>query len=202
MTLGTYVRPLTLPGCARENWEAVGYFPEEYVQFCCRLLDYIMAKYVQGIDISEAAASIYLKRILNGESVGHPEFYSPCGAACGQIAVNFDGNIYTCDEGRMLANIGDEIFRLGSMDNTYRELMLSPAAHAVCMASCVEALPVCCECVYLPYCSVCPVVTYGCEGDLFHRNEHAYKCVITKGILIHLFSVIRRNKANEMEILR
>ena len=61
-----YVRPLTPLGCAHENWEAVGYSPEEYVQFYCRLLDYIMAKCIQGIDISEATASIYLKRILNG----------------------------------------------------------------------------------------------------------------------------------------
>lgn len=197
-----YVRPLTPLGCARENWEAVGYSPEEYVQFYCRLFDYIIAKCIQGIDISEATASIYLKRILNGESAGHTEFRSPCGAACGQMAVNFDGNVYTCDEGRMLANMGDEIFRLGSVDNTYRELMLSPAAHAVCTASCVEALPICCDCVYSPYCSVCPVVTYGLEGDLLHRNERAYKCVIAKGILTHIFSVIHRNKANEMEILR
>ena len=118
------------------------------------------------------------------------------------MAVNFDGNIYTCDEGRMLANMGDEIFRLGSVDNTYRELMLSPAAHAVCTASCVEALPICCDCVYSPYCSVCPVVTYGLEGYLFHRDERAYKCVIAKGILTHIFSVIHRNNQEEMEILR
>ena len=118
------------------------------------------------------------------------------------MAVNFDGNIYTCDEGRMLANMGDEIFRLGSVDNTYRELMLSPAAHAVCTASCVEALPICCECVYSPYCSVCPMVTYGLEGDLLHRDEREYKCVIAKGILTHIFSVIHRNNPEEMEILR
>ena len=197
-----YVRPLTPLGCARENWDSIGYTPEEYVKFYCRMLDYMMEKCRQGIHVAEATASLYLKRILHGESVGHTEFRSPCGGAVGQIAVNYDGNIYTCDEGRMLANMGDSIFRLGTVEDTYRELMQSPAAHAVCTASCVEALPVCSECVYSPYCAVCPVVTYGLEGDLLHRDEHSYRCVIAKGILSHLFRIIQRNEPEEMAILQ
>ena len=196
-----YICPLTPLGCARENWNIIGYTPEEYVRFYCRLIDYMIEKCRQGIYVSEATACIYLKRILNNESVSHTEFRSPCGAATGQIAVNYDGNIYTCDEGRMLANMGDDIFRLGSVDNSYRELMRSPAAHAVCTASCVESLPVCCDCVYLPYCSVCPVVTYGLEGDLIHHDERNYRCVIAKGILAHLFAVIQRDDPAEMAIL-
>lgn len=197
-----YVRPLTPLGRARENWNVIGYSPEEYVNFYCRLIDCMMEKCRDGVYVSEATASIYLKRILNRESVGHTEFRSPCGAAVGQIAVNYDGNIYTCDEGRMLANMGDDIFRLGSVDNTYRELMKSPAAHAVCTASCAEALPMCCDCVYLPYCSVCPVVNYGLEGNLIQRDEHSYRCVISKGILDYLFAVIRKNNPDEIKILR
>ncbi len=197
-----YVRPLTPLGCAREHWNVIGYAPEEYVQFYCRLLACIMAKCMRGINISEATASIYLKRILKNESVGHTEFRSPCGAAVGQIAINYDGNIYTCDEGRMLANMGDDIFRLGSVDNTYRELMKSPVAHAVCTASCAETLPMCSECVYLPYCSVCPVVNYGIEGDLIQRDANSYRCVIAKGILTHLFAIIQRNDPDEMKILQ
>lgn len=197
-----YVRPLTPLGRARENWNVIGYSPEEYVRFYCHLIDCMIEKCRNGVYVSEATASIYLKRILNGESVGHTEFRSPCGAAVGQIAVNYDGNIYTCDEGRMLANMGDDIFRLGSVDNTYRELMMSPVAHAVCTASCAEALPMCSDCVYLPYCSVCPVVNYGLEGDLIQRDEHSYRCVIAKGIFDYLFTLIQRNNPNEMQILQ
>ena len=197
-----YIRPLTPLGCARENWSVIGYTPEEYVKFYCCVLDCMMKKCRNGVYVSETTASIYLKRILNGESVGHTEFRSPCGAASGQIAVNYDGNIYTCDEGRMLANMGDDIFRLGSVDNTYQELMKSPAAHAVCTASCAEALPACCDCVYLPYCSVCPVVNYGLYGDLIQRDKQSYRCVIASGILAHLFTIIQRNDPDEMSILQ
>ena len=197
-----YVRPLTPLGCALENWNVIGYEPEEYVEFYCRLIDCMMEKCRHGVYVSEVTASIYLKHILNGESVGHTEFRSPCGAATGQIAVNYDRNIYTCDEGRMLANMGDDIFRLGSVNDTYRDLMMSPAAHAVCTASCAEVLPLCCDCAYLPYCSVCPVVNYGLEGDLIQRDENSYRCVIARGILTHLFAIIQRNDPYEMKILR
>ena len=197
-----YIRPLTPLGCAREKWDIIGYAPEEYVRFYCRLLDYIMEKCKQGIYITESTACMYLKRILKHGSVNHTEFRSPCGAAVGQIAVNYDGSIYTCDEGRMLANMGEHIFRLGTVDNTYRELLQSPVAHAVCTASCIEALPICGDCVYSPYCSVCPVVNYGLEGDLFHRNEHSYKCVIAKGVIEHLFGIIHRSDPDEMAILQ
>ena len=197
-----YIRPLTPLGCARKNWDIIGYTPGEYVKFYCRVFDYMMEKCRHEIYVTEATASIYLKRILNGESISHTEFRSPCGAAVGQIAVNYDGNVYACDEGRMIANMGDHVFRLGSVGNTYQELLQSPAAHAVCTASCVEALPVCCSCVYSPYCSVCPVVTYGLEGDLIHRDEHSYRCVIAKGIITHLFEIISKKDPVEMVILQ
>ena len=197
-----YIRPLTPLGCAQKRWDIIGYTPEEYVKFYCEVLDDMLERCKAGNYVVEATASIYLTRILNRESVDHTEFRSPCGAAVGQIAVNYDGNIYTCDEGRMLANMGNPIFRLGSVNNTYRELLQSPVAHAVCTASCVEALPNCCDCAYSPYCSVCPVITYGLESDLISRDEHNYKCVISKGILDHLFVILQRNNQDEIAVLQ
>ena len=40
---------------------------------------------------------------------------SPCGAGIGQIAYSYDGKIYTCDEGRMLGGMGDDIFCIGNV---------------------------------------------------------------------------------------
>ena len=197
-----YLRPLTPLGCARDNWDIIGYSPEEYVDFYCKSLDYMIEKCKNGEYISEATASIYLTRILNKQSVGHTEFRSPCGAAVGQLAVNYDGNVYTCDEGRMIANMGDCIFRLGSVDNTYHELLKSPVVHAVCTSSCVEALPMCSDCVYSPYCSVCPVINYGLYGDLIFKDEHSYKCVISKGILNYLFGIIKQDDPEKIAILQ
>ena len=197
-----YIRPLTPLGCAYERWNIIGCTPEEYIKFYCEIFDYMLELCKTGKYIVEVTASIYLARILNNESVDHTEFRSPCGAGVGQMAVNYDGNIYTCDEGRMLANMGDNAFKIGSVNNTYQELLKSPVVHATCAASCIESLPKCHDCVYSPYCSVCPVINYGLEHDLISRNVNDYKCVISKGILDHLFTILQRNLPEEINILR
>ena len=197
-----YVRPLTPLGCAKDRWNEIGYAPEEYLSFYCCLIDAMIEMCKNGVDVSETTASIYLARILYGDSVGHTEFRSPCGAGVGQMAINFDGNVYTCDEGRMIANMGDPIFRMGTVDDSYRDLMQSPVVHAVCTASCIEGLPFCSDCVYAPFCAVCPVVNYGIEGDLISRDEHSYRCQISKGIIKYIFEKIQKNDPIEINILR
>lgn len=197
-----YIRPLTPLGCAHDRWDEIGYSAEEYLVFYCRLIDDMIERAKTGVDVSETTASIYLTRILFGDSVNHTEFRSPCGAGVGQMAINYDGNVYTCDEGRMIANMGDPIFRMGTVDDSYRDLIKSPAVHSVCTASCIEGLPFCSDCVFVPFCSVCPVVNYGIEGDLISRNEHNYRCTISKGILKYLFEKILNADPEEMDVLK
>jgi len=197
-----YIRPLTPLGLAKSKWKKIGYTADEYINFYNEVIDYILELWKAGEHIYETTASIYLRRILLNESVSHTEFRSPCGAGIGQLAINYDGMVYTCDEGRMLANMGDSMFRVGTVDQTYKELIQSPVVHAVCTESCLEGLPFCSECPYSPYCGVCPVVNYGMEGDLVSHSENSYRCSIARGILKHLFETIKKNDAEELEILR
>ena len=196
-----YIRPLTPLGRAKTQWDRIGYTAEEFLSFYREALAYMIELCRQGTYVREITASLYLQRILCRESVGHTEFRSPCGAGIGQMAINYNGKVYTCDEGRMMANMGDELFCLGTVDNTYKELIKSPVVHAVCTASCVEALPFCSDCVYNPYCSACPVVSYGMESDLISHDEESYKCKIAKGILSYLFDILRDGAADTIEIL-
>ena len=196
-----YVRPLTPLGCAADEWLRIGYSPKEYLVFYTAVLDELFKLCKSGHMITETTASLYLSRILNHESVGHTELRSPCGAAIGQMAINYDGQVYTCDEGRMLANMGNRTFCLGSVDDTYEQLVTSPVAHAACIASCIETLPFCSQCVYNPYCSVCPVVTYGLERDLVSHDPNGYKCQISKGILRYLIEKVDSASEEDMAIL-
>lgn len=196
-----YVRPLTPLGCAKTRWQDIGYTAEEYLAFYRTLIDNLIERCMNGERVLEATASLYLNRILNNNSVGHTEFRSPCGAAIGQIAVNYDGKVYTCDEGRMVANMGDPIFCIGTVDNSYQELMRSPVVHAVCTASCIEALPFCSDCVYNPYCATCPVVNYGLEGDLVSHDKDGYRCRIAYGIMDYLFHIIHNASPETMAVL-
>lgn len=196
-----YIRPLTPLGYAAKNWKDIGYTTDQYLSYYRSIVDYIISIERNGTPIKEVTASILLHRILLHEAVSHTEHRSPCGGAIGQMAINYDGDIYTCDEARMLGTSGDKAFRIGNVDDTYIKLISSPVVHALCTASCLEGLPMCCDCVYQPFCSTCPVVTYGFEKDIFSHQLETYHCKISKGILEYLFALIRGADAQTMEIL-
>lgn len=200
--MNLYIRPLTPLGIAKQRWQEIGYSADEFLAFYKEALDYMIELCKHGIFVREATAALYLEKILHKSSVGHTEFRSPCGATIGQMAINFDGQVYTCDEGRMIANMGDNIFCLGTVDNTYKDLVRSPVAHALCTSSCIEALPFCSDCVYSPFCAVCPVITYGTEGDLISHQKESYKCKIAKGIMSFLFAVLKSERQEDIKVLK
>ena len=127
------------------------------------------------------------------------ELRSPCGASIGQMAYYYDGNIYTCDEGRMIAEMGIPEFRLGDVEaENYDELMESQVCKITCQASILESIPNCCDCVYHPYCGVCPVVNYALENNIYSREANNYKCKIYKGMLDAIFDRLDNTKIMEI----
>lgn len=196
-----FVRPLTPMGYAAKHWGEIGYTAEEYLNFYKKALNYIIELAAKGINIREANAVILLKKILNNDPINYMELRSPCGGAIGQLAYNYDGNIYTCDEGRMLSEMGDESFKLGDVfKNNLEDLIKSPVCKTVAVSSCLEAIPGCEQCVYSPYCGVCPVCNYAQYGNLFAPNVNSYRCRIFKGMLEILFEKIEENDEKTMGI--
>lgn len=53
----------------------------------------------QNINISESYATILLKKIISTAPLNFMELRSPCGGSIGQLSCNYDGLIYSCDEG-------------------------------------------------------------------------------------------------------
>ena len=72
----------------------------------------------------------------------------------------------------------------------------------VCTASCLESIPCCEQCVYSPYCGVCPVCNYAQNKKLFTDTPNSYKCKIYKGILDILFRKIAGNDSAINEVFR
>lgn len=195
-----FIRPLTKLGKAEKNWNKIGYSSTEFLSFYKKTLDYIIEKNKAGIFLSEGHSSIFLRKILLNEPVNYMELRSPCGGAVGQIAYYYDGNIYTCDEGRMLSEMGDDSFKLGNVfENNYIDLMQSDCTKTMCIASCLECLPYCNSCVYMPYCGACPVINLAQDNNIFARNPNEYRCEIYKGILDILFEYIE-NKPENIDI--
>ena len=196
-----FLRPLTPLGYAATRWDTIGYTAEEFIRFYEEAMDYILSKAKSGVAISEGHATIFLNKIINHRAGNYTELRSPCGAALGQLAYNYDGNIYTCDEGRMLAEMGDHSFQVGTVNSNYNELFDNPVCKSVATASCLENIPSCSDCVYSPYCGVCPVLNYYEYNNIFALSPNNYKCKIYKGILDYLFNKLYFGSSEEKDIL-
>ena len=100
----------------------------------------------------------------------------------------------------MLAEMGDDSFKLGTVDNSYDELMNSNNCKAACISSTLESLPNCSDCVYNPYCGTCPVVNLALSKDIYTKEPNNYKCEIYKGIFDTIFEALQDGK--KLDILK
>lgn len=186
------IRPLSPFGRAIDNWENIHYGADDFLKFYLECMDYIEDLNKER-NFSDSFSNIILDKI-DGKIVNYPDLRSPCGAGIGQIAYNWDGNIYTCDEGRMLSNQGIEKFKMGTVDNTYQELIQSPTVVETCAASCLEAHKICKNCVYRCICGICPVYNYKQQGTLEGNPTVMDRCKILMGQMEYL---IRKKLSNE-----
>lgn len=195
-----FLRPLTPLGFAHDKWSEIGYSTEEFLSFYKSSIEYLIELNLKGIQCSEGHASIFLKKIINQYPVNYMELRSPCGAGIGQLAYYYDGQIFTCDEGRMFYEMGDPSFKLGTVDNSYSEIIANPVCRAVCEASLLESTPQCCDCVYQPFCGTCPILNYAFNNNIF-ATANDYKCGVYGGMLDVIFEIIKRNDTDEIKVL-
>ncbi len=193
---GIFLRPLSPIGYAGGAWPEIGYGPEEFLSFYRTALKRVMEINLSGERFVERNAALLARKLLRREDPNYLDLRSPCGAAIGQLAYNWDGDVYTCDEGRMTAACGDPFFRLGSVrGNSYRELLTAPAARVCAMASCLENQPYCARCVFKPFCGVCPVHNYSVQGSPWGDIPSGGWCALQKGLFKEVFSLLERPRS-------
>jgi uncharacterized protein len=195
-----HLRPLNPSGFARDTWHTIGYSAEEYVEFYRRTLDYIIELNRQGIEIAERTASIFLMKILTSEDPGFVDIQSPCGAGTGQVAYNFDGRVFPCDEARMVDAMGDPIFDLGHVgDLKAADLARHPTVRSLAAASLLDAQPMCADCWNKPFCGVCPVLSYVTQQDLFGQRPRSFKCKEYMAVAAMLFERLANESDTEIQ---
>lgn len=199
---GIFIRPLTQLGKADKNWNTIGYSAEEYLLFYKNVLEYIIDLNInKNINISERHTALFLKKIIDNFPANYMELRSPCGGVLGQIAYYYNGDVYTCDEARMLGEMGDDIFKIGNVENlSYEEIINSQTTNALSVSSCIECLSKCHNCVYSPYCGTCPVVNYAQENNIFSRIPNNYRCNIYKGMIDTIFEYLNKSDEKIMEV--
>lgn len=196
---GIHLRPVNPFGIDKKIWQKINFSVEDFFDFYREALDYIIELNLKGEKLYERTARIFLAKILTGKDPNFLDIRSPCGAGIGQLAYNFNGDVYTCDEARMLSTVGDESFRVGNVaKNTYGELINNEVVKTMCIASCLDNLLGCNECVYKPYCGVCPIYNYVASNNLFLSSKNNERCNLNILILDYLFDKLKRREIKKI----
>jgi uncharacterized protein len=198
-----FLRPVDPFGWMDKTGHRVEYPRRDYMQMYRQAVDYVIELNRGGTQILERYASIFLTKILAGEDPNFLDIRWPAGPGIGQLAYNYDGKIFTCDEGRMLHEQGDDTFYLGDVRTTkYRDIVGHDTVRALAIASNLDGQPDCVSCAYQPYCGWTPVHNHKSFGTLFGRMRESTLCAVHKGIQDYLFEKIATADAETMAILR
>ncbi len=190
-----FIRPLAPIGYAKKHWDIIGYAPEDFLKFYEEALRYIIKKSAAGAPIKEKFAQLLLTKALGHKDSGYLDMRCPCGASIGQLAYNYNGDVYTCDEGRMVGWLGDDIFKVGTVRDKYEAVVSNATTRTVCASSNLESQPLCFRCAYKPYCGVCPVYNYETQGSIWGRMPSNYRCRLMTGVLDLLFGLLQDAKS-------
>jgi len=179
-----HLRPLNCLGFSKSNWEKIGYSAEEFIEFWKRGVDYIIELSKKGKKIHERTVSTILSKILENSDPNYLDLRSPCGACIGMLAYNYDGSIYSCDEGR---SVPGEIFRIGKVSQKYNDVVGCDKSCAI-MGSSVNDCTPCDDCVWKPYCGICPVFNFAETNSLLKPplNED-FRCKINYAQFEYVF---------------
>ena len=193
------LRPLTPLGSAIDNFHQISYTAEEFFQYWRQAIEYIVDLRIQRVDIVDFYLELMLTKLFGNES-GFMDLRSPCGASYGQITYNYDGRIFSCDEGRMIKT---DNFMIGrACGENLNNILLSPQAIVIANYSITEQY-YCDYCAFKPFCGICPVLHNQQKGRM-HMNvlesdhckimQYMYSYILEKYIYESKF----RNVFNEI----
>jgi His-Xaa-Ser system radical SAM maturase HxsB len=179
------------------------YSPEEFAEFYKKAFNVILDRVAKGHLIRERFAAMFAQKVFNKKAVNFMELRSPCGAAIGQLAFDWNGDVYTCDEARMLGQAGDKTFCIGNVwQNGYRQWLEQEIVRQAVVASCLECHPDCSDCAFSPFCGLCPVYNYTQQGSLFGDMAYNNFCAIRRHMFSYLFSLIEDAESDAARVLR
>ena len=81
-----HFRPLNPFGFATRTWHKIGYSGAEFNAVYDNVLDYVIQKNIDGVQVIEGTAATFLKKILTPDDPNFVDIRSPVGSGTGQIA--------------------------------------------------------------------------------------------------------------------
>ena len=115
---------------------------------------------------------------------------SPTGLVNNVIVYDYDGRIFASDEARMLAQMKDDTFLLGNVDNSWEELLASPVMNKISKTGINDYLAGCDTCAFNIYCGADPVHHHATQGDEYGYRPSSSFCQRNKGVFHIIFDLL------------
>ena len=106
------LRPISPYGFALKSRSRTGYETDAFIAFYKRALAYIIDLNRGGDFFVEGYARLLLTKMMTPFATGYVDLQSPAGAGINVAVYNYDGDVHATDESRMLAETGDQTFRM------------------------------------------------------------------------------------------
>jgi His-Xaa-Ser system radical SAM maturase HxsB len=192
---GIFLRTLSPYGFAIKTKKFLSYDTERWLDFYKEGLEYIIKLNKSGIRFVEQYSSLVLAKMLTSTDPGFVDLMNPAGAGIAAIVFNYDGSVYASDESRMLAEMGDQTFRLGNiLEQSYEEIILSDQLLDALEDSFTLSSPMCSDCAFEPFCGSEPVYHHAMHKDLVGRKPESSFCKRNMAIFKHLIELMENDE--------
>jgi His-Xaa-Ser system radical SAM maturase HxsB len=193
-----FLRPLSPYGFAIKTKTHAAYNTEEWLKFYFEGLDYVIKLNKGGQSFVESYAATILTKMLTPFDTGYVDLMSPAGIGISAIVYNYDGDVHASDESRMLAEMGDNTFRLGNVHrNSYDEIFLSDSLLNPLEESFASSVPMCTDCAFEPYCGADPVFHHVTQGDFVGRKPLSAFCERNMTIFRKLINLMEADEGTK-----
>ena len=184
-----FIRALNPYGLAAENddWED---YTNRFILFYKTALDHIIELNLNGTFFREEYATIILRKMITSFNSGFVDLQSPAGIVNSVIVYNYDGYVYASDESRMLAEMNDYTFRLGSIDDDYESIVYGRKVRDFAKVWSNETLAGCSDCALKVFCGADPVRNYTIQRDMYGYRPESLLCKKNKAIIEYIIELI------------
>ncbi|MCX6127436.1 MAG: His-Xaa-Ser system radical SAM maturase HxsB [Proteobacteria bacterium] len=180
---GIFLRSLSPYGFAVKTKHFQKLHMEEWLNFYREGLEYIFELNKQGIRFREFFASLIVRKMVTPYGTSFVDLQSPSGSAISAIVFNYDGKIYGSDEGRMLAEMGNDAICLGHLDtHTYEDVFAGDKLISLLDESMQEGSPICDQCAYRHWCGTDPAYHMATQRDPVGHKAFSGYCQKHKGV--------------------
>lgn len=185
-----FLRPISPYGFATRLRGGGQYDTDRWLDFYRRGLAYVIELNREGIPMTEVYSAIAARKMLTNDDPGYVDLTSPAGMGIGGIVYNYDGDIYASDESRMLAEMGDHTFRLGTVYDDYKTIMMSDRLLGPLWESFTLSVPKCDLCAFESWCGADPVFHHATSQDVVGHKSFSSFCRRNTGIFTHLLRLM------------